>query len=327
MAVTTIRSPSPKAAAQSAFAPPRRPIKFGELESNVGSAAARALVILENIARSDVPVSTAELSVKLGLPNPTVHRVLILLEEMGFLQRELGGRRFISGYRQMAMSIEALLNTPMKAEWRALLRRLVEDVRETCNFTMLVQGEVVYLDRIEYDWTPHVRLRPGSRIPINGASGKVFWSFMPAAKRRKLLKCTRLTRFTERTIIDPEELDKELKKTRARKVGIDDGEIVEDCIGVAVPVFDGQGRVCATVSMHVPRSRSDVQAALAHVPALRWTAESIASLLPRQRSPGELAPNSFAIEEPIFEMRCRADIPGPEMRHSVDHVVNGSSNG
>lgn len=326
MAVTMIHRP-PKAAVQSVFAPPRRLIKFGELESNAGSAAARALVILENVARSDVPVSTAELSTKLGLPNPTVHRVLILLEEMGFLQRELGGRRFIAGHRQIAMSIEALLNTPMKTEWRALLRRLVDDTKETCNFTVLVQGEVVYLDRIEHDWSLDIRLQPGSHIPINGASGKVFWSFMPAAKRRQLLQCTRLKRFTERTIVDPEVLDKELKKTRARKIGIDDGEIVEGYVGVAVPVFDGRGRVCATVSMHVPRSRSNVQAALAHVPALQRTAESIAGLLPRPRDPGEFSPGIPGIEEPTLEMRRAADISALESGRSAGRIASGLSNG
>lgn len=313
MALTMMSKHSASAVVRSAFAPPHRRIKFGELGSNVGSAAARALVILENVAKSDVPVSTAELSAKLGLPNPTVHRLLILLEEMGFLQRELGGRRFIAGHRQIAMSIEALLNTPMKAEWRALLRRLVDDVRETCNLTVLVGGEVVYLDRIECDWPLDIKLQPGSHIPINGASGKVFWSFMPAAKRRQLLKCTRLTRFTERTIVDPDELEEELRKTRARKIGIDDGEIVDDFIGIAVPVFDARARVCATVSMHVPRSRSSVQVALSRIPALRRTAESISCMLPGRQSSGEAMPNGVV---PICggEFKaCSGDISAPEL--------------
>lgn len=257
----------------------------GQGSLNAGSATARGLAILETVSRAQRAMSSVELSGRLGLPNPTVHRLMILLEEIGFLQREPGGKRFIPGRRQIAMSLDTLINSPPRLEWRAVLRRLADEVEETCNFTMLVGDEVVYIDRVERGWPSEKVLEPGSRIPINGASGKLFWSFMPAAKRKRLLEVMPLARFTERTVVDPQELEKDLKKTRSRKFGLDDGEIIENLIGLAVPVFDARARICATVSIHVPNSRETAKTVVRHVPALQRAAERYSSLLPQTASP------------------------------------------
>src|ERR1044071_6202040 len=55
---------------------------FAEGGTELGSAAARALAILEVVGCSGEPVSAVELSPRLGLPKPTVHRQMLLLEEL-----------------------------------------------------------------------------------------------------------------------------------------------------------------------------------------------------------------------------------------------------
>ena len=59
----------------------------------------RLLVLMEEVARAGVPVLPSELGKLLGLPKPTVHRLLQTAETEGYLQRSLDGRRFGPGWR------------------------------------------------------------------------------------------------------------------------------------------------------------------------------------------------------------------------------------
>ena len=47
----------------------------------------RGLVILEQVARAQRPISASQIIEQMGLPKPTVHRILQQLEEQGFVQR------------------------------------------------------------------------------------------------------------------------------------------------------------------------------------------------------------------------------------------------
>ena len=73
-----------------------------------GSAMHRTLAILEQVASSDRPLTTAEINHNLNLPKATIHRLCSNLEDENFLQREIDGKRFLpvirlrekpSGYR------------------------------------------------------------------------------------------------------------------------------------------------------------------------------------------------------------------------------------
>jgi DNA-binding IclR family transcriptional regulator len=146
--------------------------------------------------------------------------------------------------------------------------------------TVLDGDAVVYVDRVESHWPLRTHFQPGSRVPLHcGASGKLFLSLMPARKRRGLLTAAPLKRYTERTVVDPDKIEEELKRVRAKQVGLDVEEFLPGLIGLAVPVFDSQNRMCATVSMHAPTARLNVEQVLACVPALRHAAGAIACTL------------------------------------------------
>jgi DNA-binding IclR family transcriptional regulator len=260
----------------------RRKDSILELEpsSIKSSASARALAILEAVSRSNSPISSVELATVLDFSKATVHRLLLLLEEIGFVQREPNSRRFIPGHRLTRMAIGSLMNAPRKAERQAILRQVVDETRETANIATLAGDQVVYLERVECNWPLRTRLEPGSRVPIHcGGSGKLFLSLMPAAQRRKLVRSINLTRYTRNTIVDRAAFEAELKQTRLTKIGLDDEEMMEGLIGLAVPVFDGNGRMVATVAIHATTLRTNKQDVMQFIPALRRAALAIAETL------------------------------------------------
>ena len=251
-----------------------------------GSAAVRALTILEEIARVGGPLSSVEIAASVDLAKPTVHRLLLLLEKAGFIQREPNSRRFIPGYRLTRMAVGSLMNAPRKIERQAILRRLVDEVRETANMTTLDGDRIVYLERVECGWPLRTQLEPGSRVPIHcGASGKLFLSLMPDTQRKKLLTKIKLTRYTKHTIVDPAAFEAELKRTKSSKIGIDREEMMEGLIGLAVPVFDANKQIIATVAIHATSARTNAQAVLAFVPALRRAAVAVAETFDSEAKP------------------------------------------
>ena len=66
----------------------------------------KAVAILEAMASALRPLSVTELGVLLGIPKPTVHRIVRMLEGEGLLQREPGDRRFVPGARLVSLGLD-----------------------------------------------------------------------------------------------------------------------------------------------------------------------------------------------------------------------------
>ncbi len=237
------------------------------------SAMLRAFGLLEHIVRAEAPLSLDQLTQQCGLPKPTVYRILGLLQQGGLLQREPSGKRYAVAPRLAAAALEVLMHSPQRARRHAILAQLVDEIGETCNFTMLDGDQVVYLDRVETSSPVRLLMDAGSRVPLYcTASGKLFLSQLPEKTVRELLGAGPFKRYTERTISEPSTLQRELKKIRSEGVGRDLGEYIEGSVCLAVPVLDVMGRVCASVAVHGPAPRMTLKRGREFLPSLRQAA-------------------------------------------------------
>jgi IclR family transcriptional regulator, acetate operon repressor len=238
----------------------------------------RAFSVVEALARAARPVSLAELAQQTALPKPTVYRMLAMLEQAGIAMPEPGPRRYAPGPRLAGLARDVMLSGNFRAARHAVLDRLVAEVGETCNFTMLDGAGVIYLDRVEASWPLRMNLTAGSRVPLHcTASGKLLLAMLPAAARKRVVAQLPLTGYTEHTITDRRGLEQELSRIRAQKFATDDEEYHAGLVCVAVPVRDDRGRACAAIAVHAPTSRMPLEAALAHLPTFRRAAEAMAA--------------------------------------------------
>ncbi len=244
------------------------------------SSTLRAFGVLELVARADGPLSLDELTQLCGLPKPSVFRILGLLQRGGLVQREPASKRYCIGARMSKLALEVMMRSPQRARRHAILQQLVAEIGETCNLTMLDGNEVLYLDRVETSSPVRVHLAAGSRVPLHcTASGKLFLSQLSERQVATLLGPGPYRRFTENTIIDPEELQKALRRIRNEGIGTDVGEFLEGSVAVSVPVTDAQGRVCATVAVHGPAPRVTLRSCMDFLPALRRAATAMAGTM------------------------------------------------
>ncbi|MFQ5786263.1 MAG: IclR family transcriptional regulator [Alphaproteobacteria bacterium] len=261
-----------------------------------GSPIVKALALLEGVAGSTKPIALSDLVSLLGLPKPTVHRIALLLEREGFLQREPGSRRFVVGYRLVSLGLQAAAASVAEGPTHAILKTLSEQIGESTGFGVMARGEVVCLDKVETSSSFGLRVAPKTRLPLHcSAVGKLFLAHMPPRERERLVRSLSLDRFTERTITNADELLDNLRRVRAKGFAVNDQEHNAGVVCVAVPVMGIRRRMCAGLAIGAPVARLSLDQAIEHVPAMQRSAAHLSEYFSAVESiPRGMAPRTAA---------------------------------
>ncbi len=239
----------------------------------------RLLLILEEVARQGVAVKPMALVELLGLPKPTVHRLLQTAEAEGFLQRDLDGRSYGPGPRLRALSVNTMSSERLRTARMTIMRRVADEIGETCNLSTPDREGMTYLDRVETKWPLRIQLPIGSQVPFHcTASGKMYLSTLRTNVRDTVIAARPLEERTEKTLTHPAELKAELEVTASRGYALDHEEFMPGMIAIAVPVNDLQGRLMATLSIHAPLMRCSSQDLIGYLPVLRDGAQALTEL-------------------------------------------------
>ncbi|MGB3315655.1 MAG: IclR family transcriptional regulator [Albidovulum sp.] len=226
----------------------------GQIPTNL-----RLLMLLEEVARAGVPVTPSAINEVLCLPKPTIHRLFHTAEAEGFLQRDLDGRSYSPGRRLRRFAVATLSSERVRAVQLAILRRVAEEIGETCNIATPDRDGMFYLDRVETHWPLRIQLPIGTRVPFHcTASGKMYLSSLRQDYLNRFLKNYKLTPVTSKSITDAAKLKAELAQTRERGYSTDNEEFMDGMVAIALPIRDMQGRLLSTLSVHAPLQRHDL---------------------------------------------------------------------
>lgn len=203
-------------------------------------------------AHEETAFGVSEIARTAGLPKSTAFRLLNALERNQAVKRE--GRYYRLG-RMFAPELRMPSSEEAQRVQMALtpaLAALFERTRETVQLCMLIDGAVVFLNKLHSHHRVPSPSRIGGHAPAYCTSvGKALLAFDPKATD---LVCSRgLERWTPHTICDPDELRTELARVRRTKIGTDDEEYVPGVASVAAPVFSADGRAVASLCVTWPR--------------------------------------------------------------------------
>lgn len=213
-----------------------------------------ALAILESFDGHHLRQSLAEISRRLGIPKATALRYLKALEVRGYLVRDRAGQDYSLGLRLFCLGQRQLEAFDSLAAARPILEELASATGETAHYGVLEGNEVVYLDIAESAQRVRAYVQRGDRLPAHAvAAGKAILAHAPPETVDRML-ATSLPRLTAATIVDAEELRRDLDRTRRRGFGLNVGEWQDEVTGVSAPVF-GVGGVVAAIGVAGPRSR------------------------------------------------------------------------
>ena len=246
----------------------------GQIPTNL-----RLLVLLEEVAKAGVPVTPTALKETLNLPKPTLHRLFNTAEAEGFLQRDIDGRSYGPGPRLRQLSMHTASSQRIRTVRLTILRSVAEEVGETCNLATADREGMTYLDRVETEWPLRIQLPIGTQVPFHcTASGKMYLSTLRPHILRTVLTTRPLKAQTDATLTDMDAITGELETTRLRGYSTDNEEFMSGMAAVAVPIWDGQGKLLATLSAHAPIQRRSLVDLMDFLPALRRGADALTKL-------------------------------------------------
>lgn len=238
----------------------------------------RVIKILEAVAGADRPMQSADIMEACDLPKATVHRICSLLLKRNYLRPAIGRRGLVPGPELLQLATTVFGNKSNYALRHAVLEKVARGTGETCNLARPDGTAMVYWDRVETEWPLKVQMPIGTRVPLHcSASGKMYLSSLPPARRKQFIKTLELLPNTANSITDPTALERELDRVATAQMATDDQEFSDSMIAVAVAVKDLSGRLYATLSIHAPVFRMDLEGALKHIDLLRAAADELRS--------------------------------------------------
>ncbi|MGP3533147.1 IclR family transcriptional regulator [Microbacterium sp. RD1] len=222
----------------------------GPGEHNVQSVQ-RALEVLEALSAAGGESGVAELALTLGLPGPTVHRILQTLNRRGYVLR-LPSRRYALGPALMRLGDAA---TRRLSAWAMpALLRLADSTRETANLAVLDGDMATYVAQSPSPHSMRMFTEVGQRVfPHSTGVGKVLLAQRTDPEVLEIVRRTGMPGFTESTLVTEEDLLSELATIRRRGYAIDEGEQEEGvrCFALLAPGLV----VPAAVSVSGPAAR------------------------------------------------------------------------
>ncbi len=244
-----------------------------------GSTIHRVLDILDTVAASPKPLSATEINEVLGLPKATAHRLCAELEARGYLLKRIDGKSYVPGNRLFDVAVGVLASSRFSATRHAILTALSERVGETCNIAYPDGLAMAYSDRVETKAPLRLQFPIGMRVPLYcTASGKLYLSTLPKSRRKAIVKKLELEKRAKNTITDPEKLLAEIERIHQREISIDNQELYDDVIAIAVPIKDRHGRFYSSLAIQAPTARVSVEDQDKYVPLLREAARDLARL-------------------------------------------------
>jgi DNA-binding IclR family transcriptional regulator len=214
----------------------------------------RALAILDVLAETQGDYGPAELSRRLSLHKSTIHRLLFVLQEHGFV-RSVNGR-YSLGMRLFELGSRAVARIDVRQYAHPFLSRLVDQTGETAHLAVLLGSEMVSILNVQSPKKLRTPVTVGGRTPLHCTSvGKAVLAFMPDAERHRIMSGLTFPRFTRKTLVSRAALAAELVRTRGRGYALDNEEIEEGMRCLGVPIHDYSGRVVGAISIAGPTFR------------------------------------------------------------------------
>lgn len=214
----------------------------------------RAFALLDQLATTPHGGTLAELAADAGVPEPTTHRLLNVLQELNVVRVGDGGRWRI-GRHCLELGAAYLDSVELRDEAKPVMRKLTEETGETCALGVLDDDRVVYVETVE---SPHpVRMYTGigrSNPATTTSLGRAVLAWSPTQVVDRVLEHG-IPHRTDNTVATADALRAELAACRERGYSVDDAENELGIRGVGAPVLDYRNTPVAALAVAGPMQR------------------------------------------------------------------------
>lgn len=229
---------------------------------NPVQSAERIFRVMETLAETG-PMGLMDLSARLNLHKSTVHRLLLSLTYMGYVEQEDTGKYKLT-FKIVELSEKILSKVDIALVVHPLLAGLANDCRETVHFVQRRGTDAFYLDKVAPLYPQESAIRMASQVGLArplycSAVGKAILAEMSEEEVEYIWKNSLIEKKTEHTITTLSSLKKELQRIREKGFALDneENEIGVRCIAACVRNHNGQPNNAFSISAPAGRMTDD----------------------------------------------------------------------
>lgn len=218
---------------------------------------ARTLAVLTVMAEHGGAVGVTDVATALGLPMSTSHRLLDLLRQAGFVEKDEAERRYVPGLQFLRVANLVTQSTSYAKLCKPVLERLTAQTGETAVYCEYLPAErmAAYAAKSDSPHSLRYRITLFEPIPVEcGASGLGILAFLPPDVRERVCAAPRPSPLTGKSASSAA-LARQIETTRRQGFAFSNGEKLPDSIGISVPVGTADDAPIGSLTLTIPESR------------------------------------------------------------------------
>jgi IclR family transcriptional regulator, pca regulon regulatory protein len=241
-------------------------------------AIARGLDVIRAFGPGRPAMSLAGVADATGLPRPTARRILLTLEQLGYV-RQVPASGYELTPRVLDLGMSYVLSRGLWEVARPHMEALVAGTGESTSIAQLDGSDIVYVARVAVPKIVTLSVTIGTRFPaLQTSLGKVLLAALPPAEVDRVLAEPSRSGINPRWQPDPAERGSVLREVRARGWALTDEQLAPGIRSVAVPLRDGDGRVIAALNVNSHAAETPLDVLVGHhLPLLIQAAGSISA--------------------------------------------------
>ncbi|MEU3985563.1 IclR family transcriptional regulator C-terminal domain-containing protein [Streptomyces sp. NPDC026672] len=240
-------------------------------------ALARGLEVITAFAPHRPAMSLSEVAGATGLARPTARRILLTLQELGYVRAE--GAGFTLTPRVLDLGVAYVRSMGLWDVARPHMEKLSAQTGESVSVAQLDGSDIVYVARVSVPKIVSLAVQIGTRFPaLQTSLGEVLLAALDPGEVDAVLAEPSRSGLVPRWQPGSAEREAELREVRARGWALTDEQLTLGIRSVAVPLRNGAGRVVAALNVNVHAAETSVERLLDHhLPLLLQAAGEISA--------------------------------------------------
>ena len=211
----------------------------------------KALLLLMKLREIGQPLSLSEIVRLISFKKAGVYRLLVTLEEFGFVERTESKKYHIGANALYVGTGFPLVHGNDKLQ--SVMKKLVAETRHTVTMSILEGNSVLYVARVDGTAPVRVTVEIGSLVcAYASASGKVMLAELDPGEVRERFRGVKFRKLTPRTISSLDDFLSALRQVKSRGFAINNEEREPGLCAIAVPLRNIAGRQLVSLALSYP---------------------------------------------------------------------------
>jgi len=236
----------------------------------------RTILIIEAIAEKKEGLSHGDIAQSLNIPKSSLSSLLSTLVNHDYIVFDKPSRHYMLGPQLLRLSGRYLEGMTLVQLGRPIVWEITASIDESAEIAIRSGPDIVIVCKEDCTRPLKMVIQIGDRAPLYAtAAGKAILANLKYNEQEEYLNSVRLKAITAETIVDIDELRRELKIIQSGSIAYSREEFDEGIIAMAMPIFAPGNRVAGSIVVPVPILRFSPQKEAAIEKALRQGAAAL----------------------------------------------------